>query len=380
MDRSGNLLIILILAVACQSPAHSQKGDTSRLTLVFAGDIMGHDSQIISAWQQEEDTHNYLPCFEYVAPYIRQADIAIGNLEVTFGGPPYSGYPAFSSPDALAGALKDAGFDIMLNANNHALDRGKQGLLRTITVLGQHDLIHTGSFISPEERDRLYPLVIEKNGILLGLLNYTYGTNGLRADTPVLVNYIDTAIIRTDLEKVKSTDPDFIIVTIHWGNEYERVQNQTQKDLAAFMFRHGANAIIGSHPHVIQPVVISADADDTACIRIVVNSLGNFISNQRDRYRDGGLLFTLELKRTDRTRITDYSCIPVWVSKPVADGRETFRLVPANITDEQAALLGFSAGELAKFKQFQQDTWLHLGNIPADRFFEIYPLKEVSRE
>jgi poly-gamma-glutamate synthesis protein (capsule biosynthesis protein) len=365
MDRNRYLLIFFILLFQVCTDVYSSEGDTGRVTLVFAGDVMGHDSQIISAWQEKQNIHDYHPCFEYVGPFIRQADIAIANLEVTLGGPPYSGYPQFSSPDALAGALKDAGFDMLLNANNHTLDRGKQGLLRTIRTMKQHDFIHTGVFPDQETRDSLYPLLIEKNGILIGILNFTYGTNGLKTDTPVIVNYIDTAQIRTDLEKVRKAGPDFIIALAHWGNEYERIQNSTQERLASFMFQHGVHAIIGSHPHVIQPVVISPDPADTSCIRMVVYSLGNFLSNQRDRYRDGGIMFFLELTKTDRTRITDYSYLPVWVSKPVENGTEVFRLVPAG-NREKKEPFPYTVSDPEKLTLFRQDTRLQLGNIPEE--------------
>jgi len=367
MDSYRFLLLYLLLSIIDSTFVYPSEGDTSRLTLVIAGDVMGHDSQIISAWQEKDNTYDYNSCFEYISPFIRQADIAIANLEVTLGGPPYSGYPQFSSPDVLAGALKDTGFDVLLNANNHALDRGKQGLIRTVGILDKYDLIHTGAFASQEAHNSLYPLVIEKNGILLGLLNYTYGTNGLKADTPAMVNYIDTAQICADLEKVKKAGPDFIIALVHWGNEYERIQNSTQESLAAFFFLHGANAIIGSHPHVIQPVVVSTDPSDTSGIRIVAYSLGNFLSNQRDRYRDGGILFFMELTKTDRTRITDFSYLPVWVSKPTENGKETFRLVPADIAGEQIKSVNYPVSDPDKFNRFREDTRLQLSNIRGEK-------------
>ena len=121
MKRLASISILLVLHLATFSEV-----DTSRLSLVFAGDIMGHDEQITGAWDDSLRDYNYEPTFRYVRPFIEQADIAIGNLEVTLAGKPYKGYPQFSSPDALAVAARDAGFDVFIQANNHALDRGKK--------------------------------------------------------------------------------------------------------------------------------------------------------------------------------------------------------------------------------------------------------------
>ena len=258
--------------------------DTSRVSLLFAGDIMGHTEQITGARDSNNGTYNYEPTFRFVKPVIEKADIAIANLEVTLAGPPFSGYPQFSSPDALALAAKDAGFDVLIQANNHALDRGASGFKRTLRVLDSLNIPHTGTFFDSSDRRLHYPLMLEKNNIHIALLNYTYGTNGLEIAPPFIINRIDTSIISRDLLKAKQSSPDYIIVTIHWGVEYERFANVQQKKLASFILSHGANVIIGSHPHVVQPVELMFGAD-SAVNGIVVYSLGNYVSNQRAQYK-----------------------------------------------------------------------------------------------
>ncbi len=246
--------------ITAQTPDGSNlyKGTTEQnpktLRIVFAGDIMGHDSQIEAARIDDTDSYDYTDCFKHLKPYLQDADISVGNLEVTHGGPPHKGYPQFSSPDELTDALLESGFNVMVNANNHALDRGKEGFERTQKVLDEKGMILTGSFLSPGTRELTYPLILEKNGILLALLNYTYGTNGLVVDTPNIVNYLDTLKIRQDIQKAKLVEPDFIIACVHWGKEYEREENSTQQSLAEILFDQGVDAIIGSHPHVVQPI------------------------------------------------------------------------------------------------------------------------------
>jgi poly-gamma-glutamate synthesis protein (capsule biosynthesis protein) len=356
------LFIIIFFLIHRTFPVEGIPQDTSRLKLIFAGDLMGHDEQIFSAWNEDKDQFNYDTCFSMIRDYVRSADISFLNLEVCLAGPPYKGYPQFSSPAELAIAAKKAGFDIFLTANNHSLDRGKKGLERTISVLDSLGIPHTGTYINPQQRDLDYPLVIEKNNIRLAILNYTYGTNGLKVTEPNIVNYIDTLSIARDMEKARLASPDLIIVTMHWGIEYQRVENTEQKDLASFIFRHGADVIIGSHPHVIQPVrKYYPLKSDSAVYNLVVYSLGNFISNQRERYRDGGLIFEISLEKTDKTKLTGINTYPVYVHKPPSGkGVKHFVLLPVNNFSEMVKKYNMSKEDMEKFRIFRDDTELKL--------------------
>lgn len=165
-----------------------------QISLLFVGDLMQHQAQIDAA--RQGDGYNYNDCFRHVKKEISEADMAIGNLEVTLGGKPYRGYPVFSAPDEYLYAIKEAGFDVLLTANNHCLDKGKLGLERTILMLDSLKIHHAGTYRNPEERHRNYPLLIEKNGFRIVLLNYTYGTNGFKTDAPNMVNYINLEQIK----------------------------------------------------------------------------------------------------------------------------------------------------------------------------------------
>lgn len=303
---------------------------TARITLLFAGDLMQHITQINAA-RTAGDTYDYTDCFALVRPLIEEADIAIGNFEVTLGGKPYRGYPCFSAPDEYVLAIRDAGFDVLLTANNHCLDSGRKGLERTIRMLDSLGIPHCGTYATPEARQKEYPLLIEKKGFRLALLNYTYGTNGLVVKAPNVVNYIDTAVIARDIVAAQAMQPDAIICCIHWGLEYQTLQNREQEQLADWLLAHGVTHIIGSHPHVVQPIEVRRTND--ADRHLVVYSLGNYLSNMMKKNCDGGLMVTLELEKDSTTRMKDANYQLVWVSRPVVSHKKVHRLIPTSYPD-----------------------------------------------
>ena len=300
--------------------------DTVRL--IFAGDVMGHEAQLAGAWCDGGDScYHFSPTFQWVKDYISSADLAVANLEVTFAGKPYTGYPTFSSPTSLAVALKDAGFNLLMTANNHILDRGAQGLEQTLNTLENLDILYTGAFRDADDRKINYPLIINKNGFTLAFLNYSYGSNRTITKSPVIVNYLDTTQLAVDLARCREMKPDYIIACVHWGDEYKTIENQTQQQLADFLARNGCNLIVGSHPHVVQPIKkIAVPAADSV---LVAYSLGNLISNQRQRYSDGGILLEVTLTKTSgHVNLDSYRYEPVWVYRFPDKGVQLFRLIP----------------------------------------------------
>ena len=212
----------------------------------------------------------FLPCKG------RNLSCRLGNLEATLSGKPYQGYPTFSAPDEYLQAIKDAGFDVLLTANNHCLDRGKTGLERTITQIESFSIPYAGTYRNAIERKQLYPLFIRKKGFCIAILNYTYGTNGIKVSAPNIVNCIDKKTILKDIHSAQAVRPDAIIACMHWGEEYQSLPNREQCELADWLLKQGVTHIIGSHPHVIQPMELRTNGNQQHAI---VYSLGNFISN-----------------------------------------------------------------------------------------------------
>jgi len=329
------LLIICLLPSVLVLSAQEECQTARKLTLLFIGDIMGHDEQIASAWNSETKNYEYDDVFRYIRDEISEADIAVANLEVTLGGRPYKGYPAFSSPASLASACMNAGIDVLATANNHSVDRGKKGILNTIRRLDSLGIIHTGTFADSIARDTLSPMIIERNGISIALLNYTYGTNGLKVPSPTIVNMLDTNLIASDIAKAKALKPDVIIPFVHWGIEYDTLPSAEQIRLAGFFFTRGADLVIGSHPHVLQQMEWTL-ADSSRNDRIVVYSLGNYVSNQRTIRRDGGAMVRIELEKTGSlTKVSRAGYYLTWVHTPVEDGKRKFYVLPCSIFENK---------------------------------------------
>jgi poly-gamma-glutamate capsule biosynthesis protein CapA/YwtB (metallophosphatase superfamily) len=329
-NRGLILIITLLFFIAESSTSLGQILPANKISLLFIGDIMGHDEQIWSAENRETHTFNYDGIFKYIYPVISGADIAFANFEVTLGGTPYMGYPQFSSPPALASACKNAGIDYLVTANNHSADRGKKGIEGTINRLDSIGIPHTGTFLNTSVRDSTYPLMINKSGVSIALLNYTYGTNGNKVPEPVIVNILDKDQITNDVQKARNNKADIIILFLHWGTEYDTVPAKSQTDLADYFFSIGVDLVIGSHPHVLQKMVWSKNTSGGKD-GIVVYSLGNFISNQRKPKTDGGSMVSVEFTRTDnKFKISNTGFYLTWVYTPIEKYRKQFFILPCS--------------------------------------------------
>lgn len=312
---------------------------TEKIKLVFAGDIMGHSTQIKAALLPD-GTYDYRHCFKYVAPILQQADLAIGNLELTLPGkPPYTGYPQFRSPDSIAVALKEAGFNLLVTANNHSNDAGKMGVENTIHTIRKLGFHQTGTFLDSLDRAQNYPLIIQKGNFKLAFLNYTYGTNGIPTKPPVIVNLLDEKQMAADMEKARGFNPDAIIVLVHWGNEYQLVETTYQRQLAKKLFDWGAKIVIGSHPHVVQSIeeITQSGPDRKGELTLVAYSLGNFISGQIKTYTDIGAMLEVEMEKElpfGTTCLTRTQYIPIFRYVHRAPTSVKYYTLPATLFSE----------------------------------------------
>lgn len=337
------LVLIVFLLMQMKSPGNLSANqcrmlveDTSSVTFWVTGDAMMHMPQYYAAMNPEKGVPEFDSCYTFIRPILKEADVRIINFETTLAGPKYSGYPRFSAPNAFADAIVRAGFNFFVFANNHACDRGAKGIEGNLNYADSAGIMHTGIFRNPEERLKLYPYIFEVNGWKLAMLNATYGTNKINAPYPYIVNYIDTNEIKEDIAKAKAQNVDAILMAIHWGEEYQHMPNENQKMLADFLLREGVDVIMGSHPHIVQPIELrNTKGSGSLKDRLVIWSLGNFISNQKDPYTDAGILvgFTLKKSRYGHPDITNIKYVPFYRYKNTKK-RPGYYLMPGIFTEK----------------------------------------------
>ena len=341
---------------------------TSTVTIRSAGDVLIH-IPIYQSAKRSDGSYNFDHLFTYSEDIISGCDYFVANLETTLGGTDgrsYSGFPRFNSPDSIIDALKGAGVDCLLTANNHSYDTNGPGVLRTIEKIEEADLDYTGS---RKTTDGAKYLVKTIGGIKFGLACYTYETpssegrkslNGILVDTATapLINSFNPAKpqsfydeLGANIGKMKKKGADIIAVYIHWGEEYQLTQNAKQQEIAQKLCDMGVDVIIGGHPHVVQPVDLLTSTDGkhkTVC----VYSLGNFVSNQRRNlmglktgHTEDGLIFEMTFsKYSDGTVYFDsVDAIPTWVHLYNEGGKKVHAITPleGNL-DKKAAKLGLT--------------------------------------
>lgn len=302
--------------------------------IVFAGDAMMHKAQIEAA-ARPGGVFDFKEYFSSVDDYFTTADYAVVNLETPVAGAPYSGYPCFNAPDAFVDALSEAGFDLFLTANNHTLDRHGHGLIKTTALLDSLGLDHIGTYARPATRDSVMPFIKEINGMRIGFLNYTYGTNGIRPSGNVVVDYIDRQLVSNDVASAREAGAELLIACVHWGVEYNLLPHPEQTSLARYLGQLGVDVVIGGHPHVVQPMEMTEK--ESGDRHLLVYSLGNFISNMKTRDTRGGAVVRIKIARDDdgKVRLKDASYRLVFTEP--ADSHHNFRLKWADVSRDDRA-------------------------------------------
>lgn len=330
--------------------------ESDSVTFWVTGDAMMHLPQYTMAKNEKTGLADFDSCYTHLRSILPTADVRLLNFETTLAGPPYAGYPKFCAPREYADALRKAGFNFFVFANNHSCDRGSEGIEGNIDYADSVGLWHTGIFRDQAERNQRYPFILQVKGFSIAMLNCTYGTNGIATPEPWIVNRIDTLQLADDLAKARALKPDAIIVSIHWGTEYQHAPNHEQKAIADFLWRNGTDVIIGSHPHVVQPMEIVTPIGQRH-EKLVMWSMGNFISNQKDPLTDAGLLVGFTIKKTayGEPQISHVKYIPLYRHK--TDSRKPgYFVLPGMITEKQIDRLIPDAETQEDFHSVMADT------------------------
>ncbi|WP_394140772.1 CapA family protein [Cytobacillus oceanisediminis] len=323
-------------------------------TLGAIGDILIHDWVYNDA--ETNAGYDFKPMFEHIKPILGEPDLLLANQETILGGTAIgvSSYPMFNSPQEVGDALIDAGIDIVSTANNHSLDKGEKGLKASLDYMDQIGLPHVGTSRSANERQTLK--IMNINGIKAAYLSYTYGTNGIPVPKgkDYLVNLIDKPLMQEEIYRAKN-EADIVVISLHWGNEYQLQPTDEQKELAKYLVDEGVDIIFGHHPHVLQPMEWIEAKDGRKSL--VVYSLGNFLSGQMRDYKDIGGLATVHItkyidQKGVRIELSNPSFFPTYVSNKKL---KNYRIVPL----KEAGSYGMKNAE-SKYNEIQKHM---LGNL-----------------
>lgn len=274
-------------------PAGFAFPDPDTLEILFIGDVMSHEEQL-SAARRKDGSYCFEGYFTGIRPLVRDCDITVANIEFPVGrdGDACSGYPSFMGPEELVREAAREGVGVMLSANNHICDKGARGLKSTLEVMEelekQYGVRHTGAYRDRAAQEAGTPLTVTACGISVAMVNFTYGTNGIPVPEPYRVNLEDTAQIGAAIDRARAAGADAIIALPHWGTEYRLKHDGAQEKLARWLTARGADAVIGTHPHVPQDM-------DTVNGKPVLYSLGNFISNMSAPNTRAGLAAVLRI-------------------------------------------------------------------------------------
>ncbi|MBB3110424.1 poly-gamma-glutamate synthesis protein (capsule biosynthesis protein) [Paenibacillus phyllosphaerae] len=340
------------------TPEEPQPVTITDATWIAVGDIMMHMPQLPGYYDKQQKRYFFNPYFERVKDIIGQGDWKLANLETPIAGASmgYSGFPRFNAPTELAEALAYAGFNIVTTANNHSLDRGAEGISRTMKALEQQQFVMKGTARSLTESQRI--TMVEQKGIRMGLLAYTYGTNGipLPDKMPYAVSLIDEQAMIQSIKQLKSAGADFVTVVLHFGTEYQTAPSEAQKTLARKLIAAGADIIAGSHPHVVQPYeLVDVQEQDGATRRgLIIYSMGNFISNQRGETKDYGVIMKVALQKnsgTGKTVIQSVEPIPTWVHRYKQNGTNRYEILPVASTIQSKTNERLSSSDYAVLKK-----------------------------
>lgn len=306
-------------------------------TIVSFGDTLCHKPLDDAAYDKETGIYDFSPMFKYVTRYFENCTISIGNCESPMAGAEkgYTGYPCFNAPEHLAIDLHELGVDILTTANNHSLDKGFSGLSSTLDFLDDAGISHTGTARNIEEQNTI--LFKDLNGIKTAFLAYTYGTNGISIpeDKEFCVNLINEDFMLNQINQAKIEGAELIVVSMHWGVEYQTTENAEQLRLAEFLIKNDVKIVLGCHPHVLQPMKMMNVENDSGEEKegLVIFSQGNFFSNQTKINTQNTAIFNIEVKKDGKTGeviIEKVTYAPIYVNRKEAGAKDRYELLDLN--------------------------------------------------
>lgn len=305
--------------------------ETSYVKLMFVGDIPMTKRVIESAYRSSTHTYDFQPIFHYIRPYLNLGDIVAGSLETTIGTPPFGKFPQYRSPKDIATSLKYTGFNLLFTANGKSIYQDEETWKTQEEILEKVHIKSTGSFQSTEDRFEKNPLIIEKRGVKIAFLNYMDGIEKAN-DVKPIINALDTNDAKKDIKLAKERGAEFIVVYMHWGEEFEVRSNTRQQTISKTLTDAGADLIVGTHTHTVQDMSIenyeTAQGERKA---MTVYSMGDFLSTANSTKVNSSAIFEIIVsknKTSKEIKIEDYGYIPTYCYSYNYNGKLTWSVVP----------------------------------------------------
>lgn len=379
LNNNGNIIDVKKEKAVSTNEENKKEKVSEEIKIISVGNILFHDTQLIGA--KNGSTYDFNPSFEYVKDKIKSADLSIGVLETTFAGGKYTGYPVFNSPDEALIAVKNSGIGIVNYAHNHILDSGSIGFKRTLDVTSKNGIEYVG--VRKEEKAATY-LIKDIKDAKVGIISYVFETTenkGTRTINSIsipkdVMNLINTfnykeldkfyKNIDSNIKEMKSKGVNFVVASLHWGEEYETEPNSYQKNIAKKLNELGVDLLLGEHPHVIQPYEVIKGAErDT----LVTYSQGNFLSNQcyerlSNRLTEDGYMLEVTLQKYgERIKVKNCEIIPTWVYRETkSNDIYTHRIIPVDLALNEKEKYKLTDIAFERLKQSQKDTERILGD------------------
>jgi poly-gamma-glutamate synthesis protein (capsule biosynthesis protein) len=361
-------------AVVVQTPAilptPTPQPTPRSITITAVGDVMVQSHQLNAA-KKADGTYDFSGYFTEVKSYLDDGSIVLANLETTLPGSGYSGTTRYGAPDTILDAMRDAHFNLINTSNNHALDFNWEGVSRTVGKIKEYGFSQTGTYLSAAEYRA--PLIVNKNGVKVAFIAYTLGVNSREskvsaAQFSYCIRIIKNADYARDIKACRDAGADIIVALMHWGTENKRTPTDTTKNEATKALKAGYDIIIGSHPYVVCPVEIQEITrnDGTKKRVAVAYSLGNFVSDMRDRYNDCGIILNVTFKEdaANKMQIDTMSYVPVYVNRK--SDYTDYRVLPVvEYMDDTGRLGTLDSTNKSKLERAYTDLTTFLGNSPA---------------
>lgn len=379
LNNNANIIDVKKEKAVSTNEENKKEKASEEIKIISVGNILFHDTQLIGA--KNGSTYDFNPSFQYVKDKIKSADLSIGVLETTFAGGKYTGYPVFNSPDEALIAVKNSGIGIVNYAHNHILDSGSIGFKRTLDVTSKNGIEYVG--VRKDEKAAPY-LIKDIKDAKVGIISYVFETTenkGTRTINSIsipkdVMNLINTfnykeldkfyKNIDSNIKEMKSKGVNFIVASLHWGEEYDTEPNSYQKNIAKKLNELGVDLLLGEHPHVIQPYEVIKGAErDT----LVTYSQGNFLSNQcyerlSNRLTEDGYMLEVTLQKYgERIKIKNCEIIPTWVYRETK-GNDIYihRIIPVDLALNEKEKYKLTDVAFERLKQSQKDTERILGD------------------